>query len=204
MASKKLETTVSIDRVDIGLFSRVKIKGFYVEDYQRDTLLYVGRIDAFVTGLGIFGGGLSLSRGEIADAKLYLRETPSGEMNIKQVVDKLSKKDKARAEGKFRLEIERLETDGLDFSMERLEHRNPSYGVDFADMHLIDIRAELKNFTIDGPVIHTDIGRWRCASAADLSSKTWRAVFASPTAVSISGRDTFGRRSRISSCLRFH
>ena len=46
MASKKLETTVSIDRVDIGLFSRVKIKGFYVEDYQRDTLLYVGRIDA--------------------------------------------------------------------------------------------------------------------------------------------------------------
>lgn len=43
--------------------------------------------------------------------------------------------------------------------MERLEHRNPSYGVDFADMHLIDIRAELKNFTIDGPVIHTDIGR---------------------------------------------
>lgn len=80
-------------------------------------------------------------------------------MNIKQVVDKLSKKDKARAEGKFRLEIERLETDGLDFCMERLEHRNPSYGVDFADMHLIDIRAELKNFTIDGPVIHTDIGR---------------------------------------------
>ena len=61
MASKKLETTVSIDRVDIGLFSRVKIKGFYVEDYQRDTLLYVGRLDAFVTGLGIFGGGLSLN-----------------------------------------------------------------------------------------------------------------------------------------------
>ena len=106
-----------------------------------------------------FGGGLVFSRAELSDARFCLRETPDGEMNIKQVVDKLSKKDKARAEGKFRLEIERLETDGLDFSMERLEHRNPSYGVDFADMHLIDIRAELKNFTIDGPVIHTDIGR---------------------------------------------
>lgn len=41
MVSRKLETTVSIDRVDIGLFSKVKVKGFYVEDYQRDTLLYV-------------------------------------------------------------------------------------------------------------------------------------------------------------------
>ena len=157
--SRKLGTRISIDRVDIGLFYRVSLDGFYVEDFQRDTLLYAGRLDARIKSLGLFGGGLVFSRAELSDARFCLRETPDGEMNIKQVVDKLSKKDKARAEGKFRLEIERLETDGLDFSMERLEHRNPSYGVDFADMHLIDIRAELKNFTIDGPVIHTDIGR---------------------------------------------
>lgn len=157
--SRKLGTRISIDRVDIGLFYRVSLDGFYVEDFQRDTLLYVGRLDARIKSLGLFGGGLVFSRAELSDARFCLRETPDGEMNIKQVVDKLSKKDKARAEGKFRLEIERLETDGLDFCMERLEHRNPSYGVDFADMHLIDIRAELKNFTIDGPVIHTDIGR---------------------------------------------
>lgn len=157
--SRKLGTRISIDRVDIGLFYRVSLDGFYVEDFQRDTLLYTGRLDARIKSLGLFGGGLVFSRAELSDARFCLRETPDGEMNIKQVVDKLSKKDKARAEGKFRLEIERLETDGLDFCMERLEHRNPSYGVDFADMHLIDIRAELKNFTIDGPVIHTDIGR---------------------------------------------
>ena len=157
--SRKLGTRISIDRVDIGLFYRVSLDGFYVEDFQRDTLLYAGRLDARIKSLGLFGGGLVFSRAELSDARFCLRETPDGEMNIKQVVDKLSKKDKARAEGKFRLEIERLETDGLVFCMERLEHRNPSYGVDFADMHLIDIRAELKNFTIDGPVIHTDIGR---------------------------------------------
>lgn len=157
--SRKLGTRISIDRVDIGLFYRVSLDGFYVEDFQRDTLLYAGRLDARIKSLGLFGGGLVFSRAELSDARFCLRETPDGEMNIKQVVDKLSKKDKARAEGKFRLEIERLETDGLDFCMERLERRNPSYGVDFADMHLIDIRAELKNFTIDGPVIHTDIGR---------------------------------------------
>ena len=157
--SRKFGTRISIDRVDIGLFYRVSLDGFYVEDFQRDTLLYAGRLDARIKSLGLFGGGLVFSRAELSDARFCLRETPDGEMNIKQVVDKLSKKDKARAEGKFRLEIERLETEGLDFCMERLEHRNPSYGVDFADMHLIDIRAELKNFTIDGPVIHTDIGR---------------------------------------------
>ena len=32
MISQKLETTVSIDRVEIGLFSKIKVYGLYVED----------------------------------------------------------------------------------------------------------------------------------------------------------------------------
>ena len=128
MASKKLETTVSIDRVDIGLFSRVKIKGFYVEDYQRDTLLYVGRLDAFVTGLGIFGGGLALSRGEIADAKLYLRETPGGEMNIKQIVNRISNPDKPK-KGNFRLSLRKASIENMDLCLERLDRRDPEFGL---------------------------------------------------------------------------
>lgn len=156
MASKKLETTVSIDRVDIGLFSRVKIKGFYVEDYQRDTLLYVGRIDAFVTGLGIFGGGLSLSRGEIADAKLYLRETPGGEMNIKQIVNRISNPDKPK-KGNFRLSLRKASIENMDLCLERLDRRDPEFGIDFSHMHLYGITAYVNDFTIDGQSIYTTI-----------------------------------------------
>ncbi len=79
MASKKLETTVSIDRVDIGLFSKVKIKGFYVEDYQRDTLLYVGSLDAFDHRAGhLRRRGCALSRGEIAGASSTCARRPAG------------------------------------------------------------------------------------------------------------------------------
>lgn len=165
MASKKLETTVSIDRVDIGLFSRVKIKGFYVEDYQRDTLLYVGRLDAFVTGLGIFGGGLSLSRGEIADAKLYLRETPGGEMNIKQIVNRISNPDKPK-KGNFRLSLRKASIENMDLCLERLDRRDPEFGIDFSHMHLYGITAYVNDFTIDGQSIYTTMKPSRRASAA--------------------------------------
>ena len=110
--SRKLETTVSIDRVDIGIFSKVRVKGFYVEDYQRDTLLYVGKLDAFITSFGIFGGGLELSRGEIADARLYLRQTPGGEMNIKQIVDRISDPDKPK-KGNFRLSLKKASLENM-------------------------------------------------------------------------------------------
>ena len=149
MVSRKLETTVSIDRVDIGLFSKVKVKGFYVEDYQRDTLLYVGSLDAYITGLGIFGGGVVLSRGEIGGAKLYLRETPEGEMNIKQIVNRISDPDKPR-KGNFRLSLRKASIEGMDLCLERLTRRDPEFGIDFSHMHLYGISARVGDFTIDG------------------------------------------------------
>ena len=84
-ASDRLQTTVSVRRISVAFPGKVRVDGFYVEDYQRDTLIYAGRVDAFVTGFGLFGGGVELSRGELVDVKLFLRETPEGEMNIKQL-----------------------------------------------------------------------------------------------------------------------
>ena len=147
--SRKLGTTVSIDRVAIGLFSKVRVDGFYVEDYGRDTLLYVGRLDARITGLGLFGGGVALGRGEIADAKLYLRQMPDGEMNVKQLVARISDPDKPR-KGKFRLSLHKASIENMDICLERLDRRDPDYGIDFSHMHLYGIRADVDDFTIDG------------------------------------------------------
>ena len=40
--SERLETRVSIDRIRLGALGSLRVDGFYVEDYQQDTLLYVG------------------------------------------------------------------------------------------------------------------------------------------------------------------
>lgn len=63
LVSERLGTTVRIDRVDIGLFSKLRVEGFYVEDYGRDTLLYASRVEAYVSDLGLFGGGWSSAAG---------------------------------------------------------------------------------------------------------------------------------------------
>ena len=156
--SRKLETTVSIERVDIGIFSKIKVKGFYVEDYGRDTLLYVGKLDAYVTGFGLFGGGLAFSRGEIADAKLYLRQMPDGEMNIKQIVSRISDPDKPR-KGNFKLSVSRASIENMDLCLERIDSlaRHRDYGIDFSHMHLYGLTARVDDFTIDGSAIYTTV-----------------------------------------------
>ncbi len=45
---------------------------------------------------GFSGGGLALGEARIENARLCLHETPEGELNIKQVVARLSRKKKKR------------------------------------------------------------------------------------------------------------
>lgn len=154
VVSDKLQTTVAVQRIAIVFPGKVRVRGFYVEDYQRDTLLYAGRVDAFVTRVG--GKGVRLSYGELDDVKLFLRETPEGEMNIKQVVSRLSNPDRKKKKP-FCLTIASAAIGNMELCLERQRHRNPPYGIDFGHMHLSDIAAEIERFELNGPVIETDI-----------------------------------------------
>ena len=156
--SRKLETTVRIGEVDVGIFNRIELSGLYVEDYGGDTLLYAGRLHAFVTRFGIFGGGFTLRHGELSDAKFYLREMPDSVMNIKQIVSRLQRKEKKESD--FRLSISALTVENLEFRLEKLQHRDPAYGIDFSDMDIRGIDAVIDDFTIEGAAIGAEIGRF--------------------------------------------
>lgn len=160
--SSKLQTTVAVERVAIAFPGKVRIDGLYIEDYQRDTLLYAGRVDAFVTGIGLFGGGVVLNRGELVDVKLCLRETPEGEMNIKQIVNRLSNPDREK-KNPFRLSIRTATVKNMEFCLEQQQHRNPPFGIDFGHMHLSGITASIERFELDGSSIETDIETFRAA-----------------------------------------
>ena len=117
-ASRKLETVVRIDRVDIGIFDRITLEGLYVEDYGGDTLLYVGNLHAFITQFGIFSNGFTLRHGRLTDGKFYLREMPDGVMNVKQIVSRMGRKEK-KEESDFRLSISALTVENLEFRLEK-------------------------------------------------------------------------------------
>ena len=156
LVSQRLGTVVRVGRVDIGLFSKVRVEDFYVEDYGRDTLLYVGRLDAYVTGFGLWGGGVELSRGEIADARLHLHQMPDGEMNIKQIVARLSNPGRKR-KGEFRLSLKSASIENMELCLDRNEERNPPYGIDFSHLHLTRLDARVDDFTIDGQAVYTTV-----------------------------------------------
>ena len=155
--SKRLETTVSIGHIQVGLAGSIRLHDFYVEDYQHDTLLYVGRLRAFLPRLGLTGSGLRFTSGELTDPKLFLRETPSGEMNIKQLVSRLTNPDREK-KGNFRLSFDEVAIRGMELRIERLQHRDPAFGIDYGDMRFRDGDAQLSSLLLEGPAISMRVG----------------------------------------------
>ena len=153
-ASEKLGTRVSIDRIDLDLFTRVRVEGFYVEDLERDTLLYVNRATAAISTLNIKRDGLRLNGVKASDAKFYLREMESGELNITPIIDKLKNPN---SDSNFRLYISDLEVDNLDFCYTRLVPINPEYGVDYGDIRIYGADAHIDNFSVIEGAVRGDI-----------------------------------------------
>ena len=144
-ASEALGTRVSIRRIDLDLFTRVRVEGFYVEDLEQDTLLYVDKASAALRSLNIKRDGLRLHDVEAENAKFYLREMQNGELNIRPIVAKLQNPNK---KSNFRLYIDDMEVDNLDFHYTRLVTRNPEYGMDYADIRILNTDAHIDDFSV--------------------------------------------------------
>lgn len=148
--SKSLDTKVSIDRVDLDLFAKVRLRGFYVEDYEQKPLLYVGEAKARLAEFGVDGPSLTLDAMVVTDAELHIREMKSGELNIRPIIQRLTNK---KRKGDFRLYINDMKVNNLVFTYERLQHRNPEYGVDYNDMDVRKISGMIYDFSVRGGVV---------------------------------------------------
>ena len=121
-ASETLGTRVAIGHIDIDLFSRVHVDDFYVEDHERDTLLYVNHAYATLASLNISEDGLSFGKARVEDGFFKLREMSSGELNIRPIVAQLQKPNSS---SNFKMFIDRIEASNVEFRYERRVKRNP-------------------------------------------------------------------------------
>jgi hypothetical protein len=167
---------VDVGHVRIDFLGNVSVEDFYVEDFQHDTLIYASLVR---TSLSNFiksntGNGIVLKDGAIVGTRMFLRETPEGVMNVKQVLDKLSKKKKNKKP--FAVNVEDVRIEDLYLVIERREHRNPEYGVDYGNMRIDNISADVEQFHLQGTIVEGVVSNFkgREQSGFDVKSMSGR------------------------------
>ena len=75
--SDKTQTRVEIRKIRISFPKSVVIEGIYLEDIQKDTLLYAGKIKINIALFDLFSQKISISSAVLEDVNLHLYSTAS-------------------------------------------------------------------------------------------------------------------------------
>jgi hypothetical protein len=156
--SERLGVRVSVDRVALRLFNQIEAEGFYVGDFDGDTLLYVPRLAAPIEDPGLGRGHqLTFGRVRLSGARLYLRKArPEDLMNISRLVDSISP-GPPNPDSRFRMRIAAIEADSLTFGLWRGDRERREAGVDFTRFVMRDVSTRIEDFAISGDTIRMDI-----------------------------------------------
>ena len=142
---KKLETVVRVEGVKIALPKTVVIKGLYIEDQNRDTLLLLGELGINVSLFGLLRNEVNAKSVHLETLVSHVhRKAPENEFNFQFIIDAFSPTDT--------LPVSKQEPEGdtkpWDFSVSEvnLKKINVSY---YDDEVGIDARLQLGELNID-------------------------------------------------------
>ena len=163
-ASDYLHTEVRVGRISMGMFNRVTVHDFYVEDWDGDTLLYVNRADATIGPIAsLLNRQLVLNDGVVSGGKFVLRETERGTFNVKEITDLLVNRNSKKPP--FKVDIKSLKGTDIQFRMYRRAAPRAE-GIDFANMCIDDIDVDMRDFKVVGSTVSSNILSLSCRERA--------------------------------------
>ena len=163
MLSKRLNTRVEVEYVNVRFFNRVFIKGIYVEDISRDTLMYVGKLDADVGGLPLGGKPLVLNKVKLSDGVFRLRSDSSG-TNIVRILDNLKDVDDTPPQmeevdslsAPMKIRVKALELENFGYRMflnDATEFDEQSHGIIYNNMVVDGIALDADEIAISNDTL---------------------------------------------------
>lgn len=116
--SNRLDTEVAIDYFRLGFFNKLVLRGVYIEDLNRDTLLVADQLTASI-GLNpvtLITRGLTIKELDLQGAALHLRRAPdSPDDNLKLFLRLLTGGPRKEKRGNFDLDLSRLNLQQVAF-----------------------------------------------------------------------------------------
>lgn len=167
--SRKLETTVSIERLRLRGFSKLTAEGIYIEDYRGDTLIYARRLAANVSKSALLRKKIVIGDVLLDEAKIYLYTPTDGVLNIAELIGKFGSDTTKTEKSSTRIALRNLAVRNSRFKFQKEGADTVSTGVNFGNMIFSGLDIAAPSLDIDGGAIRMNI---RNASFRDISGFT--------------------------------
>lgn len=141
----KLGSRVSIEKVEIDFFDRLVLEGIYIEDLHGDTLLYARKVKVMITGFNRSKQKATLEDILIEDSKIGIaRYAEDSVLNYQFILDEFASKDTTKKDSAaWDIKFGDVHLNRVDFSYRDYRDTSSSRGINFADLYVSDIKAEI-------------------------------------------------------------
>ncbi|WP_157454345.1 translocation/assembly module TamB domain-containing protein [Crocinitomix catalasitica] len=152
--SKELGTEIRIDKVDIVFVDIIDIKGIYVEDKIKDTLLSTGEIRVNISGFDFAIPKIDIEEVLLADATVNLIKYKNDTtFNFQHLVDYFATESEDTSSTKFELNVAKVILSNVNFKFHDENSEAVLNGMDFANIGVNNLSGTLSQFGLQGDSI---------------------------------------------------
>lgn len=158
--SKELKTRVEIGSLYVIPFKSVLLDSLYIEDQQKDTLLFSPEFSANLSYFSLDNRRITVKSLELNGGKFYLKKYTDKSTNLSFILNYFKSGTKSqKKKRKFDIELNKIALDNIAFKYKNYNNTSPKKGINFNDIEVRNLSTTLlnldtKNHLLKGEVKH--------------------------------------------------
>ncbi len=157
--SSKLNTRVTVGKVDVEFFKKFVLSDVYVEDQHKDTLIYFSQLKLNLSRLSFSKRELSVSDLEVVNPRLNLiRYADEKQLNFQFILDAFANTNKSSKDSLlWKVRCEEILLHNLSFAYKDLSDTSHSRGMNYSDLECSSVYGDLKNIHFKKDTVYVTI-----------------------------------------------
>ncbi len=157
--SDQIKSTISVGRFEYAFFNKLILENVLIKDRNNDTLLYSGKVSAGIRKLDLRNNNIRFGKVRFDRPMVALITDTTGLMNLNWYLDMLASSDTSSAGKHSIVHIDQAELNDACFSLIDRRNRKGTTMIDFGNLHVGSINAEVRNFTVNGDSVSFRVAR---------------------------------------------
>ncbi len=180
--SEQTKTPITIEGVNISPFKSIVLKGVYVEDYRKDTLIYIGSLKAKIDSFNLKKHKIYINKLTLNKAYVNLYADKDRNFNYNVFLDSLNSETKEKTESNnqksWDISVANIDLENSQFAYRTANRKPQDFGMNYDDIYVTDLDLEARNIKLIGDSLDLQLQHLDCIEKSgfelkDFNAKTW-------------------------------
>jgi hypothetical protein len=177
--SEQTNTTIGIEGVNISPFKSIILKGLYIEDYRKDTLIYINHLKVKIDSFNVRDKKLYINKLTLTNTFFNLHEGEERVLNINVFIDSLSNNNSTSVRNSTKkswdISVSNVDMEKSSFGYKTVNYVPQDFGMNYDDIYVTDLKIKARNIKVVGDSVGFFIQHLSCKEKSGFVLKDFKA-----------------------------